>query len=619
MNDFWHFARRVFHYRRLLGIGLVAAVLDALCAFGGFGALMWIIDQFFREDRSMQALIAERLDHRWLEAAFGDVTHLAEYVPATPFAGFAFVMGIILVLALFGAMMRITHQISVISAALRATRQIRRDAFYHLVHTPVTSVLTEGSADNLSRIVRDASQIARGFTALFARAVRDILIGAVLVLWALIIDWQLTALFLIGGPIVYICIRKFGKRVRRATKYAMRAYGTMVGAIHEALSGIDVVKVHGGEGYERRRFNTINRRVHAQEMRARVARALSAPVIELVGIVGLMGVSLVAAWFVIQPAGPEPREMVLVLGFLGLSGTALRPLANLNNQLQEAAAAATRLRELINLPVEPNTPETDTAAMPALPRHRESVTFENVTYTYPAGEAPAVAEFNLELAHGQTVAIVGPNGSGKSTLLSLLPRLLEPDQGRICIDGRDIAGLSLRSLRRQMAMVTQHTILFEGTIADNIAYGMRHISRQRIREAAEAALADEFITGLPNGYDTRLGESGAGLSGGQRQRIAIARGILRDPAILILDEATSQIDSDSEARINQALARFRLGRTTFVVAHRLSTVVDADRIAVMDRGRLVDVGDHETLLGRCDLYRNLAHHPLQPATSPARP
>jgi len=621
MSDFWHFAKRLLRYRRLLGLGLSAALLDALCGFAGFGVLLWLIRTFFRTEsegaetvHSVHAIVSEKLANPTLQQWVGDVTWLATYVPESRFGGFAFLLGVILVLALIGSVMRFTHQISIVTVSLRTIMGIRKDAFHRLIHTPMPALLSHDSSDNLSRVVRDAAAMGRGFTTLFAKAVRDVLTGLALFVWALIIDWQLTALFLISAPIVYTCIRKFGKRVRRATKYAMRAYGDMVGLIQESVGGLGVVKVHGAEGYERRRFNRVNRQVLKQELRARIARALSPPVVELVGIVAVMGVALAAAWWVIH--GPsEPAAMGFVVGSLCLAGASLKPLAGLNNNLQESAAAATRLRELLALPVEANAPFAAESGLTALPRHQQRVAFEGVSFTYPGSERPAIEGIDLTASHGETVAIVGPNGSGKTTLLSLLPRLLKPDAGRLRIDGYDIRQVTLRSLRGQMAMVTQQTVLFEGTIADNIAYGHPEATRAQVAEAARAALADGFITALPDGYDSWLGEGGTGLSGGQRQRLAIARAILRDPAILILDEATSQIDAASEERITEALSRFRLGRTTFVIAHRLSTVIDADRIVVMQDGRIVDAGTHDALLERSEVYRSLTRRQLQPAST----
>jgi ABC-type multidrug transport system fused ATPase/permease subunit len=621
MEDFWYFAKRLGQYRRLVATGLSAALFDALCAFGGFGVLMWVVDQFFQKDaKNVHELVATKLKSlnqlatQWgAGALLGDLTALAQWVPTGRFNGLVFLLGIILVLAVIGATMRFTHQICVVTAGLRVVMGIRRDAFQRMLHAPMEQLLVAGSADQLARVVRDATELGKGFTALFARAVRDVLFGATMLLWALVVNWQLTLLFLVSGPVVYLAIRKFGKRIRKATRRALRAYGSMVGAIEESMRGLMVVKVHGAEGYERRRFNTINRKVFAQEFRARIARALSTPAIELVGIVGFMGVVLIAAWVVLSPGGPTPAEMGKVLFFLGIAGTAFKPLANLNNNLQEAAAAAGRLRQMLQLPIEAIGPGMLNTAGPSLPRHRRSVEFEQVCYHYPGNDKPAVAELDLPIEQGQTVAIVGPNGSGKSTLLSLLPRLIEPTQGRVLIDGHDIAQYSLKSVRQQMAMVTQQTVLFEGTIAENIAYGQAHASRCDVIAAAQTAMAHEFIDTLPRGYDTPLGEGGVGLSGGQRQRLAIARAVLRDPAILILDEATSQVDAESEARITEAMRSMRAGRTTFVVAHRLSTVVDADVIVVMDQGRLVAQGSHEQLLQRSDLYQELAQHQLQAA------
>ena len=266
--------------------------------------------------------------------------------------------------------------------------------------------------------------------------------------------------------------------------------------------------------------------------------------------------------------------------------------------------------ELLAMPVEPMGKHRPQKTMP-LPRHCQTVTLENLSFRYDDESQPVIDDVCLEIPFGQTVAIVGANGSGKTTLLNFIPRLLTPHSGRVLIDGIDIKTVRLRPLREQIAVVTQQSILFEGSIADNIAYGRHHATEEMIIDAAKTAHADEFIRALPEGYKTMLGEHGEGLSGGQRQRVCIARAILRNPAILILDEATSQIDADSEAKINQALRDIRRGRTVFVVAHRLSTVIDVDQIVVLDRGRVIDQGKHTELLERCHLYQTLAQTQLQ--------
>ena len=610
MNEFWSYARRMLYYRWLIALAIAAAMLDAACAFGGITGLLWVVEGLFKEGRSVRDVIDEALLDNPAKAWL-DPTPLLAWVPGDPFWGLASVLGVIVVLAVVGSIARYTYASLAIEVTLRTVKRVRAEAFNRLLHVPISTLSVGGVADNLSRVVRDSAQLARGLNAVLGKAVRDVLMGGAFLLAAVIINWRLTLVFLIALPLIAVAIRKFGKRIRRASKKASRQHGELLGALQESLQGLAVVKVHGAEGYERRRFNTINRRLFKQEMRARTARALSSPVVELLALIGIVGVTLLAAWLVFRERDAQPADMVKVLAVLAAAGAAMRPLANLNNDLQEAAAAASRVNEVLDLPVEPNTPAVHRQGRThPLPPHRESIRFREVRYTYPGGETPAVADISLTVEHGQSIAIVGPNGSGKTTLLSMLTRLIDPDSGTILIDGIDISDVSLRSLRDQVAVVTQRAVLFEGTIADNIAYGRRHRSREAIIKAAQAAFADEFIRDLPRGYDTGLREGGAGLSGGQQQRLCIARAVLRDPRILILDEATSQIDADSEAKIAEALSRFQKGRTTFTIAHRLSTVVHADRIVVMAAGGIVDVGTHEELQARCGVYQLLTRTQL---------
>ncbi len=557
MNAFWTFARWMLRYKRLLTLGLIAAVVDAMCAFGGFGTLMLIIGQFFGSQKTVRQIFEDELGSSKLLHTVLDPSPIINLIPSDAFYGFLAIMGLIVVLSLIGSVMRFTHQYSMLTMSLRTTMLIRKEAFHRMLHAPMELIMQQGSADHLSRIIRDSSQLGRGFNTLMGKAVRDILMGCVFLTLALWFDAWLTGIFLLGVFPIAICIRKFGKRIRRASKYALRAYGGMVGAVQEPMQALPVVKTYGGEGYERRRFNTINRSVYQQEAKARIAKAMASPIIELLAILGVVVVSIVAAWYVFRSGYGEPSDIGRVLGSLALAGMSLRPLANLNNNLQEAAAAAIRLDEIVQIPVEANQRGQHKQGMPTLPRHDRDVQFDHVTYNYPGSETPALRDVSLHVEHGQTIAIVGPNGSGKSTLLSLLPRLMEPGKGRVLIDGQDIAQVSLRSLRRQIALVSQQTVIFSGTISDNIAYGRRYASSQQIEQAARAAFAHEFITALPNGYASILGEAGSGLSGGQKQRLAIARAILRDPTILILDEATSQIDAQSEAKINEALTHLR--------------------------------------------------------------
>ena len=604
----------MLHYRRLLVIGAIAAVFDAITAFAGLGLMSQLIQVTFGEDRmTLHEYLHQALSKPEVIDRVGDFTHLADLVPNDVFIGFAIAVVAILPLAIFGSLMRFTYQTMSITVALRTVMRIRQRAYFHMLHAPIEEAQGIASADRLSRLMGDTSTLGKGFNTLMGKAVRDLLMGVVGLTMALLIDWKLTGIFLLGLPLIGIAIRKFGKTIRRAAKYSLRQYAVMIGAAQETMQNPGVVRLHNAEGYERRRFNTINRRVVEQEMRSRTAKALSSPVIEFIALLGLVAVSLIAAYYVFRAETVQPTDVLTVLISLGLAGMSVKPLANLNNDLQESAAAATRIAEVMAVPVEPESRiarDAQPSDLPDLPRHHQSIVFEAVSYRYPGADEPAVTHVDLEIKHGQSVAIVGTNGSGKSTLLNLLPRLTNPSQGRVLIDGIDIADVSLRSLRRQMSMVTQQSVLFAGTIADNIAYGRRETPRDAIVAAAQASFADEFVRELPHGYDTVLGEGGSGLSGGQRQRLCIARAILRDPAILILDEATSQIDSESEARITTAINEAKAGRTTLIIAHRLSTVVDCDNIAVMSDGRIIDQGTHRQLLDRCVTYQTLVQTQL---------
>lgn len=610
MKSFWFFARQMLHYRRLLVIAMIAALFDTFSASAGLGLLMSVIKLLIGEQQNAQDIALGWLSKPDVINVIGDQTHLASHLPTDGFTSFAYAVVLIVPLALFGSTMRYIHQSLSITVSLRVVMKIRQQAYFKMLHLPIENSGDLGSADSLSRLIGDTARLGKGFSTLMGKAVRDALMGVAFLAFALYIDWKLTSIFLLGLPAIGIAIKQFGKRIRRATKYSLRQYANMVGAAQEAIQAPAVVRLHNAEGYERRRFNTINRAVLTQELKARTVRALSSPVIDCIALIGVISVALVAAWYVFNGGG-NPTDMVFVLVTLGAAGGSVKPLAGLNNELQESGAAADRIKEVLEAPSEPNTRQyhlEETA--PALPRHHRDVLFENVSYRYPGSDELALNDVTLKIEHGQSVAIVGANGSGKSTMLNLLPRLTTPTQGRVLVDGTDIAGVTLRSLRHQLSAVTQQSVLFAGTIADNIAYGRRETPRADIIAAAKAAHADEFVQELPKGYDTPLGEAGSGLSGGQRQRLCIARAILRDPAILIMDEATSQIDAESEARITAAIESMRAGRTTIIIAHRLSTVVHCDNIIVMEDGHIVDQGVHRELLERCDIYQSLVKNQL---------
>lgn len=614
MNAFWKAARAMLRYRRLLVIALCCAVISGSALGGGIVAAAPVIDAIVGKEQSL-AEIARGFN----ESSPVDIPEsMIVSFPTDPFTAVIVVMVGLSLLTLIGASSNFAHLYLSMTVVERTVARIRRDLFRRVIHLPLRSIIAGGSADPVSRIVNDPQQLSTGLAALISRGVAQVSKGIAAFLAAIVIDWRLTGITLLVAPGMYFVIRTLSKRIRRASRAALGKQAKLYGAASESLQGLRVVKVHTTERYESGRFHRINKEVLSHILSARRARALSSPLVEAMAILAISGLTLIAVKAVFD-GEIVATDMILALGALGIAGASLRPLTGIINDIHQSAAAAERIEQLLAEPVEPGHDKD----LPRLPRHHESVRFENVTFTYPGADEPAIRTLTLDIEHGETLAIVGPNGSGKTTLLSLVPRLFDPDgirtsgtepQGVVRVDGVDIRTVSVRSLRRQIGVVTQETVLFEGTIASNIAYGAEHATMDRIVEASKRARAHDFIE-AKGGYDALVGERGLTLSGGQRQRLAIARAILRDPAILILDEATSMIDADSEAQITAALAEFAAGRTTLVVAHRLSTVINADRIAVLDRGELVDTGRHDELLERCAVYRQIAQRQLIPASA----
>lgn len=511
------------------------------------------------------------------------------------------------VLTVFGGLANFGHAFLALTIVQRTVANIRREAFHRVLRLPLKDIVAGGASDRVSRIVGDTASLEGGLNALLSKALAHILKGVASFIAAFLIEWRLTLFALIVAPILYTIIRRLGKRIRRASRSALQSQASLYGAAVEALQGLRVVKVHTTERYEAGRFHRINKEVMRQMFRVRTARALASPAVEVLSILVLGSLSLVAFKAVFDNK-LNPEDVLGAIGALFAAGASLKPLTGLLNDIQTASGAAARIRELLSAKPEPG----HDSALPRLPRHSRSIEFRNVSFTYPGAPRPALSGIDLHIRHGQRIAVVGPNGSGKTTLLALVPRLFDPDpnSGGVFIDGVDIRTVSVRSLRRQIGVVTQETVLFRGTIRSNIAYGAEDVTEDRIIAAARSARAHEFIAALPQGYDTPVGEQGLTLSGGQRQRLAIARAILREPSILILDEATSMVDADSEAKIAEAIAEFSVGRTCLIVAHRLSTVINADRILVMDGGRVVDDGTHAELLQRCPTYRLIAENQL---------
>jgi subfamily B ATP-binding cassette protein MsbA len=431
-------------------------------------------------------------------------------------------------------------------------------------------------------------------------ALRDLLLLVVFASFVIGISWRLALVaFVVIPPITYV-VTRIGHRLRKYSTRSQEKMADITSVLQETISGIRVVKAFGMEAFESSKFFKHTREFLRAFMKQQCAASLAPPMTEFLGAAG----ALVVLWYGgTQVLGGNLLGPDLFLLFLAAMLSMIHPAKNLthaNTKIQEGLAAARRIFAILD--TEPKI--TDAPDSVEVSYVREGVEFDSVCFSYDTSDY-VLKDINFAVKKGQVVAIVGPSGAGKSTLVDLIPRFYDPTSGRVLVDGVDIRKIKMRSLRGLMGIVTQETILFNDTVRSNIAYGLEEIPSERVVEAAKAANAHDFISTLPEGYDTVIGDRGVRLSGGERQRIAIARAILKDPQILIFDEATSSLDSESEKLVQDAIQRLISQRTNFVIAHRLSTVTRADLILVMENGRIIERGRHEELLAAGNLYRKL--------------
>ncbi len=622
MSPFWKFAQRMLRYRSQVVWAIVLAFLAAGSLGAGLVGIAPVLKSLFGKEAKGLAMLAEEFNERGGYTLLGQSITVPKdwigWLPDSPSASLAWIMVGLFVLTVFGAFTTFMQQYLSLNIVNRTMTNIRREAFHKVLRRPLKDIVVGGPSDAISRIMQDSAALTGGFGALLSKFIPQLTKGLGSLAAAFMVDWRLAALSLIIGPVLFFIVRTLGKRIRRASKASLVSQSELYHAAAEALQGLRVVKVHSAERYEAGRFHRLNKAVLRENNRVRTARALASPLVEMLTVFAAGIIALIAANN-IRVNAIEPEAVLQVFIALGAAGASLKPLTGFANDIQQSSGAADRLAELMKSPAESGHDHK----LPKLPRHSESIEFKHISLTYPGAERPALRDVSFTIPHGRTVAFVGPNGCGKTTLLSMIPRLFEPDlitvpdapdgakqRGRVLIDGNDISQFAVRSLRRQIGVVTQETVLFKGTIRTNIAYGSENATDETIIAAAKQSKAHDFISKLPAGYGTVVGEQGLTLSGGQRQRIAIARAILRDPAILILDEATSMVDADSEGAINEAINKFGKGRTCLIVAHRLSTVLSADLIVVMDHGQIVDHGRHAELLERCATYRLIAQRQM---------
>jgi subfamily B ATP-binding cassette protein MsbA len=411
-------------------------------------------------------------------------------------------------------------------------------------------------------------------------------------------EWRLALLATVVFPLAIFIIVRLGRRLRRIALRTQVASGRLYTLLQESLAGQRIVKAFAREDFETARFAGSNDEFFRIRMKQTATRELASPIMEVLGALGMAGIIFYGGYNVIQGYSTPGTFFSFLAGLL-LLYPPIKSLSQVQNTLQEGLAAAQRIFALLDL--EPDI--RDRPGAQVLPPFSRDIVYRDVSFAYD--QRPVLQDINLTVRRGDLVALVGPSGAGKTTLLNLLPRFYEVSRGAILIDGRDLREITLESLRSQIGVVTQQTILFNDTVRFNVAYGRPEAGEGELLEALKAAQAYHFVMALPQGLDTQIGEQGVRLSGGERQRLAIARALLKDAPILILDEAMSQLDSEAEREVKQALDRLITGRTTLVIAHRLSTVRGADRIIVLDEGRIVETGAHADLVKRDGLYRRL--------------
>jgi len=486
---------------------------------------------------------------------------------------------------------------------------LRRQMFERVLRLPSRYFDEVATAKLVARFTNDVNNIAAASTSVLTVLVRDSVTVAALLAILLWSNWRLTLIAFLVIPPIAVVVRLFSRRLRTMSRASQAAVGGIAEVLDESIANQRVVRVFGGQAYEGARFEAASQTLRRFAMKHAAAAAGTVPVTQLIVAVAIAAI----IYFAAGQAFAGSTNVGGFVEFIAATGMLLQPLKRLtgiNEHIQKGLAACESVFGLVDEPAE------DDRGTVVLERARGAVRFEGVTLSYRSGSRPALDKVTLEIRPGETVALVGPSGGGKSSLIHLLPRFYHPESGRITVDGHDIESLTLESLRRQISLVSQSVVLFNDTVAANIAYGRADRAAEAdIVRAAEAAHAMEFVRALPQGLATPIGENGAKLSGGQRQRIAIARAILKDAPILLLDEATSALDAESERAVQAALEELMRGRTTIVIAHRLSTIERADRIVVLAEGRVVESGSHRELIERAGMYAGL--HRLQWSHEPA--
>jgi ATP-binding cassette subfamily B protein/subfamily B ATP-binding cassette protein MsbA len=580
--------------------------------------------KFFGQEIRRANLDQARVDGR-LEAArrrlfwYQVIQKYVKDLPADPFHVLALVTGLVVVGVAVKCFFEFGQESLVGSVVNLALFDLRNRFYRNVIHLDVEHFGEHGTGELMARFTNDMDSLGTGLKTLFGRVIAEPLKALSCVVLACTISWQLTLMFLVLVPLAALILARAGRLMKQATRRLLERMSNIYKILQESFLGIKVVKAFTMEPYERRRFCAATKDYYHKAMLVVNIDALADPIIEVLAVLAIAGALLAGSYLVLRNETSlwgvkltstrlEAESMLQLYLLLAAVADPVRKLSSVFTRLQSGAAAADRIFDFVDR----HPRVTANSDGPRLPRRpagagkgpADYIRFRNVCFSYRPGDA-TLANIDLTVRQGETVAIVGANGSGKTTLLNLIPRFYDPDHGSVFVDGHDLRAVHLRSLRQQIGLVTQEAVVFEDTIYNNIAYGTRGATAEQVEQAARRAYAHDFIARKEGGYQFRVREGGTGLSGGEKQRIALARAILRNPSILLLDEFTSQNDTESEAAIHRALLDFKVGRTTFLISHRLNTLEIADRIVVLEQGRVAGVGTHAELLATCPPYLRL--------------